>query len=28
MTCIKAMHDTRDLYLKATAGKIEAGGRS
>ncbi len=26
--CIQAMHDTRDLYLTATADKIADGGRS
>ncbi len=26
--CIQAMLDTRELYLKATASKIDAGGRS
>ena len=26
--CIQAMHDTRALYLNATANKIDAGGRS
>ena len=26
--CIQAMHDTRALYLAATADKIESGGRS
>ena len=26
--CIQAMHDTRALYLAATAAKIDSGGRS
>lgn len=26
--CLQAMHDTRALYLSATANKIEAGGKS